>query len=283
MKINQYPKISVVTPNYNQVGFIEKTILSVLSQQYPNLEYIIIDGGSTDGSVEIIQKYANELHYWISEKDNGMYEAINKGFKKSSGDIMYWINSDDITFPNSLFLVAEAFQKNTKLNWLMGYPSIINEQGQITWQGHGAPVYSRLFYFSKQYLSSFSFIQQESTFWRRNLWDKAGAYVSMDYSLASDFDLWMRFFKYEKLHYTHNKLGAFRVRSGQKSENKEVYIKETKLSLKKNQHKMSVFFNIRIFIILGLRKMILIIGSAKLKNIYNIFIKKAIGNPNWID
>lgn len=283
METNQYPKISIVTPNYNQGDFIEKTIQSVLSQKYPNLEYIIIDGGSTDNSVNIIEKYAHELQFWVSEKDKGMYDAINKGFKKSTGEIMYWINSDDITFPNSLFLVAEAFQKNKNLNWLSGFPSIINEQGQVTWEGYVAPVYSPQFFYSKQYLKSFSFIQQESTFWRRELWEKAGSYISTDYALASDFDLWLRFFKHEKLQFTHNKLGAFRVRRGQKSENRDHYLEETKIALKNNLRKASVYFKLRVLIIRGVRGVLMLFPSAKLKAIDNKFSRKFIGNPKWID
>ncbi len=104
-----YPKISIVTPNLNQGKFLEETILSVLDQKYPNLEYIIIDGGSTDNSIDIIKKYEKNLFYWTSEKDNGMYEAIQKGFEKATGDIMAWINSDDLYHRNVFFVVAEIF------------------------------------------------------------------------------------------------------------------------------------------------------------------------------
>ena len=107
----KYPKISIVTPSFNQAEFLEQTICSVLNQNYPNLEYIIIDGGSTDGSVEIIKKYADKFTYWVSEKDNGQYDAINKGFSHTTGDIMGWINSSDIYYPWTLSMIAEIFEK----------------------------------------------------------------------------------------------------------------------------------------------------------------------------
>ena len=91
-----YPKISIVTPSFNHAQFLEETILSVISQNYPDLEYIIIDGGSTDGSVEIIKKYEQYLTYWISEPDNGQSDALNKGFTRATGDIYGWLNSDDL-------------------------------------------------------------------------------------------------------------------------------------------------------------------------------------------
>src|SRR5688500_12214725 len=94
-----YPRITIVTPNYNYGHFLEKAIVSVLDQQYPNLEYIIIDGGSTDNSIEIIRKYEKHLAYWISEPDKGMYDAINKGFSRATGEVMAWLNSDDTYFP----------------------------------------------------------------------------------------------------------------------------------------------------------------------------------------
>ncbi|QEK50328.1 glycosyltransferase [Pedobacter aquae] len=107
-----YPKISIITPSFNQGKFIEETILSVLNQGYPNLEYIIIDGGSTDETVEIIKKYENKLAYWISEKDNGQTHAINKGLRKATGDIFAYLNSDDCYYPNTLKLIAEAYLAN---------------------------------------------------------------------------------------------------------------------------------------------------------------------------
>ncbi len=107
--LNSYPKISIVTASFNQGNFIEETIKSVLDQNYPNLEYIIIDGGSTDNSVEVIKKYAPHLKYWISEKDKGQANAINKGLQYCTGEIFNWLNSDDYLEPGSLMKIADAF------------------------------------------------------------------------------------------------------------------------------------------------------------------------------
>lgn len=121
-----WPKISIITPSYNQGRFIEETIRSVLLQNYPNLEYIIIDGGSTDNSVEIIKKYEQWITYWVSEKDNGQSHAINKGYDLASGEIINWLNSDDLLVQNSLFFVASCFLLNPNLDWVTGFRIVRN-------------------------------------------------------------------------------------------------------------------------------------------------------------
>ncbi len=281
--MNSYPKITVVTPNYNQAQFIEQTINSVLEQNYPNLEYIIIDGGSTDGSLEIIKKYADKLHYWISEKDKGMYDAINKGFSMGNGDIMCWINSDDILLKDSLINVSEIFQKNLDVLWIRGIPTIINEKSKVTWTGQDKPVHSKYFFYLHRYLSTFSFIQQESTFWTRDLWEKVGGQLDESYKLAADFDLWMRFFKYQKIYFTHKKLGAFRKREGQQSENKNLYLQETLKSVKHNQSKLN--FKDQSFIIFFkfLRKIIFSSKNKYLKQKYYFLFNNFLGKGNWLD
>lgn len=123
-----WPKISLVTPSFNQGEFLEETIVSVLSQNYPNLEYIIIDGGSTDNTLEIIKKYENELTYWISERDQGQSHAINKGLKKCSGEIFNWINSDDLLADNALFHIAKGF--NEDVDVVGGYCSFFENDKQ---------------------------------------------------------------------------------------------------------------------------------------------------------
>jgi glycosyltransferase involved in cell wall biosynthesis len=221
---DELPRITIVTPNYNMGDYIETTILSVLNQQYPNLEYIIIDGGSNDDSLERIKKYSDRLSYWISEKDNGLYDALNKGFARSTGEIMGWINSDDKLHPNCLFTIAGYFKKNTHVSWIQGYPTVIDINDNIIFRRD--PVFNFSFFYSKIFLLNGKYIQQESTFWRRELWNTAGGKLSTEYKLAGDFELWMRFFQYSKLYCIKEEIGAFRKRETQLSSNSQEYQKE---------------------------------------------------------
>lgn len=203
-----YPKISIVTPNFNKGNYLEETILSVLNQEYPNLEYIVIDGGSSDNSTAIIEKYAAQLKYTVSEKDNGMYHALQKGFSHSTGEIMGWLNSDDILHPKSLFTLAELFTSFNSVEWIQGHPTVIDKIGRVVYNRPGRNN-SQDFY-SKRYHDGI-FIQQESTYWKRSLWEKAGGFVSTEYKYAGDFELWIRFFDHALLYNTSSMIGAFRV------------------------------------------------------------------------
>ena len=133
--MEKYPKISIITPSYNQGQYIEQTICSVLDQKYPNLEYIIIDGGSTDNTVEIIKKYEKHLKYWVSEKDRGQSHAINKGLEHCTGDIFNWINSDDYYLPNALFKIAEIFVNNTHANLVVAKEILFSHTEQKLSEG----------------------------------------------------------------------------------------------------------------------------------------------------
>jgi glycosyltransferase involved in cell wall biosynthesis len=233
--MNLYPKISVVTPCFNMAGFIEQTILSVLNQNYPNLEYIIIDGGSTDGSREIIEKYSDRLSYWLSEPDSGMYDAIQKGFDKSTGEIMCWLNADDIFLPNSLQARADLFLKYPKAEWMEGNNVVCNEAGTLL-NTNLPKHHTRMFFLREKFynaektdLVSFGTIQQESVFWRRKLWEKAGSKIDTTLKLGGDFELWMRFFRHSELFITPVLLSAFRIRSGQQSaKSRKLYLDEIK-------------------------------------------------------
>ena len=212
----EFPKISIITPSYNQVEFLGRAIETVLNQNYPNLEYIIIDGGSTDGSKELIESYANKLTYWESAKDKGQYYAINKGFEKSTGEIMAWLNSDDMYFNGALTTVAEIFSSFKEVNWVMGVPIVFDEKDRaIVADRNRRRRCSRFHYFAS---INYEWIQQESTFWRRSLWQKAGGFINTDYKLAADFELWMRFYQHSKLDILDSLIGGFRMRkSNQKT------------------------------------------------------------------
>ena len=129
--LKTYPKITVITPSFNQAEFLERTIKSVLDQNYPNLEYIIMDGGSTDGSVEIIQKYEKYLKFWASEKDNGQSHAINKGLKIATGEWVSWQNSDDIYYPGAFKSAAVAAQTHPEVGLIIGDVNLIDEKDRL--------------------------------------------------------------------------------------------------------------------------------------------------------
>lgn len=203
-----YPKISIVTANYNGGEFLEQTILSVISQGYPNLEYIIIDGKSTDNSLAIIKKYDEYISYWVSEPDNGLYHAIQKGFDKSTGELMAYINSDDMYHNKSFFVISEIFSSYKQVNWLQGNPTTFDEFGRTV---NVSPTkrWSKYDFFTYNY----RWIQQESVFWRRCLWEAVGCKLDTSLKLAGDLDLWLRFFRHDRLYITSALIGGFRQRS----------------------------------------------------------------------
>lgn len=165
MKI--YPKISIITPSFNQGEFIEDTITSILSQGYPNLEYIVCDGGSTDGTKQTIEKYQDQITWWCSEKDKGQTDAINKGMKKATGDIVGWINSDDVLFPGSLFKIAEFFIMHPETDFLNGSAADLDKEGHFI--KFTQPIMSKYFMERGCYT-----ICQQGMFWKRDIFDKIG-------------------------------------------------------------------------------------------------------------
>lgn len=206
-----FPKISVVTPSFNQAQFLEGAIFSVLSQDYPNLEYVIIDGGSSDGSREIIEKYSPRLHYWISEQDRGHGHALNKGFAHTSGEIMAWLNADDMYTPWAFRVVAEVFTAHPMVNWIVGFNAWWNDEGAMT----GAERIPKNIY--DFLLGNYAWIQQESVFWRRPLWERAGGRVDEDFRLMVDGELWSRFFLLDQLYAVDCILAGYRVHANNRA------------------------------------------------------------------
>lgn len=212
------PKISLVIPNLNCAEFLEQTITSVLSQSYPNLELILSDGGSTDGSLDIVQRHRDAFAHIISEPDTGQANAVNKGFALATGEVMGWINSDDILMPGGLGLVGSLFSLKPDLDWLTGRITTIDEGGHVLHAHRPRPVSYQRFL-----AGDYQWIQQESTFWRQSLWNRAGGGLDESLKLAVDGELWLRFSRHAELVPVHERIGAFRFRKGQRSEAMDAY------------------------------------------------------------
>ncbi|MEM7515079.1 MAG: glycosyltransferase family 2 protein [Bacteroidota bacterium] len=204
-------RISIVTACLNAESHIERTLQSVLGQDYPALEYIIKDGGSTDGTLEKITPFQDKIHSLESKSDGGQYFAIQQGLNESRGEIMGWINADDQYFPGSLSLVNQIFTQFPEVEWIVGIPSFLNSDGHITKVSTNSasafyqPYIKEGFY--REHLAGY--LQQESMFWRRTLWDRVGG-LNLTYKLAADFDLWTRFAASAELVQVVSPLAAFR-------------------------------------------------------------------------
>lgn len=202
--------ISIITPSYNQAAYLEQTIQSVISQNYPSIEYIIMDGGSTDGSVDIIKKYASHISYWMSEKDKGQSEAINKGLKLATGDIVCWLNSDDLFEPNTLNTVAQFFNENTDAKFVYGDGIVFHESGKIRKQ------YYKPGKIDKAILSRCDPLQQPSTFWRREIHDEIG-FVDEALYFTMDWDFFMRIAQKYEMHYLPVSFSRYRIHESHKT------------------------------------------------------------------
>jgi glycosyltransferase involved in cell wall biosynthesis len=208
---NPTPTISLVTPSFEQARFLERTLCSVLDQGYPALEYHVYDGGSTDDSVEILRRYTDRLDSWVTTPDNGQADAINRAFAKTSGELMGWINSDDLLLPGALAYVARFFDDHPEVDVVYGNRLLIDEEdGQI-----GAWILPR---HDDHALTLADYVPQETLFWRRRVWDAAGGRLDPSFLYALDWDLLLRF-RAAGAHIVHlpRYLGAFRVHAEQKT------------------------------------------------------------------
>jgi len=215
------PLISIITPSYNQASYIRQTIESVKRQNYNNIQYIIIDGGSTDGSVNIIREYSSFLDYWVSEPDSGQSDAINKGMRKATGDLVTWINSDDLLLPGSLQAIANAWMKNPSASLFSGDCIRIGPSNEYL----GCHVVPRqLKWFSKRGLI---YIDQPGTFWRRDLF-QVDDWLDTNLHTVMDHDLWYRItLQYQNTIKLNRCIAAFRLHDKSKTANiHDLFIKE---------------------------------------------------------
>ena len=201
--------ISIITPSYNQGHFIEETIESVVLQNYPNLEYIIIDGGSKDNTLDVIKKYDSQITYWESKKDKGQSDAINKGLARATGDIVAWLNSDDMYTENALKRVAAIFTK---------YPEVDVVYGNV-WQCYPDKTekHINVKFNPKHFLAGVN-MHQPSVFWRRRVHEEVG-YIDESLYYTMDYDLWLRLFYNYKSHKTESILSKFRCHVDAKTSN----------------------------------------------------------------
>ena len=209
--LRSFLKISIVTPSFNQGKYIERTLLSVTDQAYPNLEYFVQDGGSKDNTVVLLKKHALNLSGWVSEADSGQSQAINRGLANTDGEIMAWLNSDDLLLPGALHIVADYFNDHPDVDVVYGNRLLIDENdmeiGRWILPGHDSNV-----------LSWADYVPQETLFWRRRIWQKVGGKIDESFSFAMDWDLLVRFRDVgAKFGHIPQFLGAFRIHEQQKT------------------------------------------------------------------
>ncbi|MBE9550246.1 MAG: glycosyltransferase [Proteobacteria bacterium] len=205
------PLISIVVPSFNQGRFLEHTLESIISQNYPRLELIVVDGGSTDNSRVVIEAYSEHIKWWVSEADTGQANAINKGMEHASGEILAWLNSDDCLMPGALFKVAASFNSSRKIDVVYGHRVLINEDGldvgKWIMPGHN------------EFLLTYAdYIPQETMFWKAELWDKTGAGLDESFRFALDWELIRRFIDAgAEFRLVPSFLGQFRMHEMQKT------------------------------------------------------------------
>jgi glycosyltransferase involved in cell wall biosynthesis len=206
-----YTKISIITPSFNQGEFIEETILSVLNQNYDNIEYIIIDGGSSDNTINIIKKYEHKIKYWISENDDGQTDAINKGFERSSGDILCWLNSDDVYLPGTIQNIVNYFNTNPTIDVVYGDLEIIDKSGLVLGIKKVIP------YSFRSQLFTASLIPQPSSFWRASVTNRIGI-LNENYHYQMDYEYFVRMGAYNlNFGIIKKSLTQFRLHVGSKT------------------------------------------------------------------
>lgn len=208
--LSDLPKVSIVTPSYNQAQYLEATIQSVLAQDYPNIEYIIVDGASKDNSVEIIRKYEGHLAWWVSEKDKGHADALNKGFSHASGEILAWLNSDDVYHPGAVSEAVDFLKKHPEVGMVYADANLTDDTGQVIGRFPSKQTDYR------SMLRGSVHIPQATTFWRADLWKQVGP-LDLSLFFAFDYDLWVRLAKVSEVRYVPRLWADFRLHNEGKS------------------------------------------------------------------
>ncbi len=221
----RYPSISIVTPTFNQANFIERTIRSVMDQAYPRLRYAVYDGASTDETVGVIRPLAEEYRFqWKSEKDSGQADAINKAFSMVDGEIMAWLNSDDLFMPRALLYVGSYFDRHPDVDVIYGHRILVNEHDEEIGRWVTPP-------YREEALTYFDYVPQETLFWRRRIWDKVGGELNVNFHFALDWDLLQRFRDAgANIVRVPRFLGCFRVHAEQKTSAKMADVGKTEMS-----------------------------------------------------
>jgi len=202
--LQEHPKVSIITPSFNQGRFLEESIRSVLAQTYPDIEYIVVDGGSKDGSLEIIRKYQQRFAWWVSEKDKGHADALNKGFSHATGEVLAWLNSDDIYYPDAVAEAVAVLTGQPDVGMVYGDADLIDNSGAPIGQFAARQTdYRRM-------LQGSVHIPQATTFFRADLWKRVGP---LDISLffSFDYDLWVKFAKVSRILYVPKRWARFRI------------------------------------------------------------------------
>lgn len=225
------PRIALVTPCLNMAPWIEETLASVHDQGYPGLEHVVVDGGSTDGTLAILERWRPRLAALLVGPDRGLYDAVNKGFAVTTGEVMTYLGADDVLLPGALRTAGRIFATFPQVEWTTGLV-----QCRLAGEGHVLPGTNVRGFGPRAFLRgeglpggawpARSFLQAEGTFWRRSLWERAGGRMSTEHGLAGDFELWARFFRHGRVVGVGALMGAFRQRPGQLSASRARYIQD---------------------------------------------------------
>lgn len=228
--MKKYPRISIVTPSFNQGSFIEETILSVLSQDYPDLEYLVMDGGSSDATLNVLKKYSGKIT-WFSEADKGQTHAINKGLRRATGSIVGYLNADDLLLPGALRKVGEMFIEDPQIWWLTGKCQIVDEENNEI--RRPITVYKNMLlgWHSFSLLLMTNYVSQPATFWRRDALESLG-YLDESLRYVMDYEYWLRLYAKSPPIFIPEYLAAFKIHRNSKTTStghKDVYISEEEI------------------------------------------------------